>query len=99
MQLVGRDSVRAGAHQVHRSQPVPHSDVAGLEDSADLDAKGLATRIALIKTDSRAFSLERPGMAHSSAVRAHASVCPNSRLYIGVSSGFIIELRSRKNRC
>ena len=97
VKLVAGNALLAGAHQVDSLQPEVHGDVASLKDGADLDGEGLAARIALIGADTGRSAVHFAGPFTFATMRADPAIRPNPRLNIGVSGGFIVELRTGKN--
>ena len=59
MQLVRANAFLAGADKVDSSQPIPHGDMAVLENCSDFYREWLATTIAFVKANSIAFALKR----------------------------------------
>ncbi len=81
-----------------RRQPVPHGDVARLEDGPDLHGEGLAAGVALVEADPVGLALERAGLVHNATMRADAAIRPDPSLNIGIGGGFVIEVGGAENR-
>lgn len=90
MQLMSRDAVLAGAHQVDRQQPLGERDLGILEDRSDQDGELLAARTTLPETAGAGRALlgrarsslrfDEIGMIDNTAVRANGAVRPADTL-------------------
>ena len=74
MKLVGADASLSAGHQVECLQPQVQSNVAGLENGADLNVELLATDVALVKADAGALALHLGNTLGALAVGAHRAV-------------------------
>jgi hypothetical protein len=97
MQLVCADTFFTGANKVHCGQPIAHSDMTVLENGPDLHGERLAASVAFVKANPIAFAFKRCGALEHAAMRANAAIRPNARLDIGVSGGFLVEVRGSEN--
>src|ERR1700730_653952 len=97
MQLVRTNAFLAGAYKVNSSQPIAHGYMAILKNGADLNGKWLPARIAFVKSDAAALALKQCGAVDHAAMRAHATICPNQRFEIGISSCFVVKAKGGKD--
>lgn len=97
VKLVRADAFLGRANQMDRGQPVPHSDMAGLENRPDLDRKRLPAGVALVETGAVAFAFECARAVYDATVRAYATIGPKSRLDIGIGGGFVVEMGGSKD--
>jgi hypothetical protein len=72
--------------------------VAGLEDGPDLDRKGLAALVALVRADTGALALQFATSVHDPAVWTYAAIRPNAGLYKLIGRLLIVEVFGRKDR-
>src|SRR5580704_4789584 len=91
-ELICREALFAGAHQVHCLEPNVHRHVTLLEDGSDLDGKWLPAGVALVDADPGALSIQLAAVADSAAMRANAPVRPNDRFDVGVGGWFVAEV-------
>jgi hypothetical protein len=73
VELVGADSLLAGAHHDDSLHPKMHRHMAILEDGADLDGEGLPTGIALIDADPSALGYVKGNIVEVSGGRNRAA--------------------------
>ena len=92
VKLIAADPLLAAGHEEDRLQPVPHGDVARLEDSPDLHGKGLAALVALVSADPGGFTPHLGDALDPTAMRADWPVRPNASFYKGIGSFFVVEV-------
>ena len=71
--------------------------MAVLEDGPDLHGERLAASVAFVEANSVAFAFKRRGTFKVATMRANAAIRPNARFDIGVSGGFVVEMRGGEN--
>jgi len=69
-----------------------HFDVAGFEDSADLDSKRLTALIALVYTYASTFALHLANALSALAARADRTFRPYARFNELISSFFVMKM-------
>lgn len=98
VQLVAADSLLAAAHQEHRLQPEMQRNVAGLENSSDLDGERLPAGVALVGADPGALAGQLAGAVNRPAMRADTTIRPHMSLDNCVSGFFVVKVRGVQNR-
>src|SRR5262249_39802083 len=92
VKLVAANALLRGAQKEHRLQPDMQRDMAGLEDSADLDGKGLAAVVALVDAYAGALARQLAAVIHSAAMRADAAFPPYAALDKIICGLFVVEV-------
>jgi hypothetical protein len=100
LDLISRDALLAGAHQMDDLQPQMQQEMRGLKNGPDAHGKGLAAFLAVIKAAAGglAFHLLDALGVNIAAMRANGTVRPKSRLDKSESGVFILEAIFGKNR-
>ncbi len=96
-ELVGAHTLLAGAKQVHCLQPDMQFNMAGLEDGADLDSKGLAAGVAFVHPDAGALAPQWPALVDNAAVRTWPAIGPQPRLDEPIGGFFAMEMIGGKD--
>lgn len=97
MQLVAADALLAGGNQENGLQPQVHGNMAGLENGADLDGKGLTAVVALIQANAGRFAAHQLVAIHAATVRAYRAMWPDTGLYELVGGFFVMKMGLGKN--
>lgn len=95
--LVRTDALLAAANHMDRIEPIAHLDMAVFEDGPDFHGELLAAGIALIEADPVGLARQRARLPDDATMGAVAPVSPKPRLDIGISGGFVIEVRGGEN--
>jgi hypothetical protein len=97
MQLICAEAFFRGTEKMDCDQPIPHLDMAILENRADLDREFFPASIALIETDAVALAFEGAGLIDNAAMWANATLRPKARFDEGVGGYFIVEVSVGEN--
>jgi hypothetical protein len=91
MKLIAADAFLAGAQQIHRLNPKPHRNVAGLENGPNLYGKLFAALIAFVKANAGCVAAHLADALGAAAMGAVRTVRPHVGFNPGVSGGFVVE--------
>jgi hypothetical protein len=97
LDLVGRYTFFAGAHQMDDLQPQMQRQMGRLENGPHPHREGLAAGVALVEAGAGRLALQAADALGFPAMVADGTVGPQPRLHIGESGGFVLEMRGRKN--
>ena len=97
MQLIGADALLAAGYQEDSLKPEIHRDMAGFENGANLDGKGLAAVIALVSAYAGTLAVHLADALHAATVGAYWATRPKMGLYELVSGLFIVKVFCGKN--
>ena len=92
MKLVGAKTLLGGRQQVYGLEPEAHRNMAILKDGPNLDGKGLAAGIALIRANSGALAVHFTDSLFAPAMRTNRTIGPYPSLNKEVSGFFIVEV-------
>ena len=85
--LVSRDALLAGSHEVGRQKPLVERNLGTLEHRPDRRRELLAASVALIQARAGALALQFRGFVHDAAMRADRTMRPTGSLKMG--AGFV----------
>src|SRR5262249_11359375 len=91
VKLVARNTLFAGAKQVHGLQPKPHRNMAILEYGSNLYSERLAALIALVDARTGALALQLAYAIDAATVGANRAIRPHAGFNPRVSCGFVLE--------
>ena len=95
VQLVGGDTLLAGAHQEDRLQPLRHRQLRLLEDRAHADGELLTALAAVLQAEANPLlrvRLDGVDAVAAAAVRADRTLRPQDAFNEGEGGGFIVEV-------
>lgn len=92
VQLVATNTLLAGRDQENGLEPQVHSNVAGLENGANLHGKRLAAVVAFIQAKAGRFAAHALVALHAAAVGADRAMRPDTGLYELVGGFFIMKM-------
>src|SRR6266404_6086645 len=99
LKLTSADTLFRRAEQVNSLEPHSHWHMARLENGADLDGERLAARVALAETNPVGLSTQSADLFfRCAAVWANRTIWPETRLDVGVSGLFAMEMGDGKVR-
>jgi hypothetical protein len=100
LDLASGDALLTGAHKMDDLKPEMQRKVAGLENGAHADGKGLAALVALVEALASSFASKLlDALAVSiAAMMANWPIRPKARLNISESFVFVLEVWGVKNR-
>jgi len=97
LNLVSRNALFAGAHEMDDLQPQLQGQMGRLEDGPHSDGKGLLAGVALVEPRTGGLALQATQALPLPAVMADGAGRPKPSLDIGEGGGFILEVGGGKN--